>query len=153
MRSVQPNGVAHKSHFVDWPESAIIRSMNMTPNTAMPKPVATRLVRPSWDVSAPTATKTAGAIVRLSPYSSVGPAPNPTSGLRPARSVIAVVPTNTMPTAANSAVSVATVARPARVPPARTSCQRPASSSPRSKRVAMSRPQTAPMAVRNTKHL
>ena len=52
-----------------------------------------------------------------------------------------------------SAASVAPVARGARVAPASTSDQRPASSSPRSSRVAARRAQIAPIVVRKTKHL
>ena len=59
IRSVQPNGVVHKSQRVPGPESAIIRSTNITPKTRMPKPVAARRVRHSCDVTAPTAPNTA----------------------------------------------------------------------------------------------
>ena len=67
IRSVQPNGVNHSSHLCSGPESAIMRTTNATPNTPMPKPVARRRVRPSCEVSAPTATNTAGATAMLSP--------------------------------------------------------------------------------------
>ena len=66
-RSIQPNGVNHSIHFVASPESAIIRTTNMTPSTPNATPLATRRVRPSCEVSAPTPTKTAGAITRLRP--------------------------------------------------------------------------------------
>ena len=66
MRSIQPNGDNHRSHRVLEPESAIMRTTKATPNTTMPSVVATRRVRPSCDVSAPTATKTAGATAMLS---------------------------------------------------------------------------------------
>ena len=48
------------------PESASMRMTKATPKTTMPSVVATRRVRPSCDVSAPTATKTAGATAMLS---------------------------------------------------------------------------------------
>src|SRR6266540_3204629 len=73
IRSVQPNGVNHRSHRVLGPESAIMRTTKATPNTPMPNPVAKRRERLSCEVSAPTATNTAGAITTLNPYSTVSP--------------------------------------------------------------------------------
>ena len=66
MRSIQPNGDNHRSHRVLEPESASMRTTKATPKTTMPSVVATRRVRPSCDVSAPTATNTAGAVAMLS---------------------------------------------------------------------------------------
>ena len=79
--------------------------------------------------------------------------PKPTSGSAATRRVQSAVPANTTATATPSAASVAIVARGARVAPPSTSDQRPASSSPRSSRVAARRPQIAPIVVKKTKHL
>ena len=47
MRSVHPNGVTSSSQCVLGPESAIMRTTNATPNTSMPRPVATRRIGPA----------------------------------------------------------------------------------------------------------
>ena len=153
MRSTQPNGVAQSSHRVAEPESAAIRTTIATPNTTMPSPLATRRVRPSCEVTAPTPVNTAAGIARLRPNSADSPNPKPTLWFAPATNVSNVVPAKTTPTAAPNATSVEAVARAGRVLPAIMSCQRPASSSPRSRRVAASNAQMAPTVVRNTKTL
>ncbi len=115
--------------------------------------LASRRVRPSCDVNAPTAANTAMGTVTLSPYSTVSAAPKATSWFRPASSVSAVVPKKMTPTAPSKPAMVAAVARAGRVEPASMSCHRPASSSPRSTRVAAKIAHTAPIVERNTKHL
>ncbi len=145
--------MSHSIQRVAEPESATIRSTIVTANTAIPSPVATRRVRPSCEVTAPTAMNTAGATTKLTPYRTVSANGNASFGSRPAIATIAVVPTKSTTTAPASPASVAAVALVARVPPDSTSCHRPESSSPRRSLVAASSPQIAPIVVRKTKHL
>ena len=65
--SVQPKGVAHASQWVRGPASATMRTTKATATTPSPRLVARRRVRPSWEVTAPTAANTAGTSARLSP--------------------------------------------------------------------------------------
>ena len=112
MRSVQPNGVSHSSHFVLGPESAIIRTTNATPNTAMPSPVASRRVRPSCDVERADADEHRGREHDARARTARSRRPRSRHpGSAPASNVISVVPTKITPTAAPSAASVAVVAR------------------------------------------
>ena len=61
MRSVQPNGVSHSSHSCSGRSRRSCARRTRRRTRAMPSAVASRRVRPSCDVSAPTPTNTAAA--------------------------------------------------------------------------------------------
>src|SRR5690606_22967330 len=129
------------------------RSMNATANPAPASPAACARVATSWLVSAPSARKTAAGAATAAANSRLRPPLNPASSRMPTSQVIAATTaasTSTLPATPARALAVA---RRAVVRPVRNTSHRPAASSPRSTRVAVSSPQmaTTRLAVPNTR--
>ena len=138
--TIHPMGVSHRSQCADGDASAATRSRKATAKTAPPSAAASRRVGASCEVRAPTAAKAGAAPQRASARKS--PPPSGTSPSTTPTRTPAAVTANRRALAAATAASEASVARARLTGPDSSVSQRPLSSSPRSRRVAASRPQT-----------
>ena len=135
--SLQPSGVAQRSHPSPDEVSATTRTTSASVTAALPSSSATRREGASWLASAPTPVKT-GATTTIASARYADP---------PAGSLAATRPRNRASHSSAAPAAIALIAERyacrRETTPASTSSWRPVSSSARSARTAASMPQTA----------
>ena len=148
MSSAQPSGVTHSSQRVPGPESAIIRTTKATPSTAHAQPGGQPTGLGQLGADGADGGEHHGATMALSPSMTPSPAARADAVLEAAqRHEARRAREDHADAGGEGGEGRAVVVRAAFVRPASTSCQRPASSSPRSSRVAARAAHTAPMVL------